>query len=295
LKHERVTEEVRELTALYALGALTQHEAYSFEIHLPDCSVCKSELCRLEHAVAGIGLAAEEIETPEYVRDLLLARIEREPQVSVSIASSNPNKPALNTISRIDESRSEDKRRGSKLDWTLRIAFVILVFANLLAFTSLHSTQALNARLQTQISDSKIAIVNLRKDLEDNRKKPEDFAQILEVTGKPGMRIAWLAGQPLAPSSSGMLFWDTGQGRYLLMGSFPPTPPGMAYQLWLVTHAKKKVSAGLIKTNPDGSIYTAAPVSENPKDAIDAGGITLEPESGSSSPTTHFYALGPFS
>ena len=36
MKHERLTEEVQELAALYALGALTQHEARSFEIHLRD-------------------------------------------------------------------------------------------------------------------------------------------------------------------------------------------------------------------------------------------------------------------
>jgi anti-sigma-K factor RskA len=287
LKHERVTEEIRELAALYALGALTQHEARSFEIHLHDCPVCKSELSRLEHAAAGIGLAAEEIETPEYVRDLLLARIEREPQVPTSVASSSPNEPALNAISKIDESRSENIRRGSKLDWGLRIFCIALV---LLALIKMQSMRLLIDALQTQLSASAAEV--LKKQLEVQTKKPEDFAQILEVTGKTGMRIAWLVGQPTAPSAFGTFFWDTEQHRYLLMGSFPPAPQGKAYQLWLVA-PEKKVSAGLIKMNPNSLTYTSAPIPEDSQDAT-AVGITLEPESGSSTPTTRFYALGNF-
>jgi anti-sigma-K factor RskA len=289
LKHERMTEEVRELAALYALGALTQHEAYSFEIHLPDCPVCKSELSRLEHAVAGIGLAAEEIETPEYVRDLLLARIEREPQVSISVASSNPDRPALNTLLPIDESRSQNKGRGLKLDWGLRIVCIALVLANLSVFIKLHSMRLLNAALRTQLSASAAEV--LKKQPEDQSKKPEGLAHILEIAGKPGMRIAWLVGQPQAPSASGTLFWDTERHQFLIMGSFP-SAPGKAYQLWLVTPTTK-VSAGLIKANPDGPTCTTAPIPEDLPDATEVG-ITLEPESGSPTPTTRFYALGHF-
>jgi anti-sigma-K factor RskA len=290
LKHERLTEEIRELSALYALGALTQHEARSFELHLRDgCSVCKSELNRLEHAAAGIGLAAEEVETPEYLRDLLLARIERESPAPVPVVSPEPNKPVLKAPSQIDESHLEKKGRKSNPNWGLRGVLIILVLTNLFALIKLRSLWSLNTALQTSLST---ATDDLRRKLEDQKNKPEDFAQILEVTGKAGMRIAWLAGQPSAQSSSGMLFWDTKQHRYLLMGSFPPIPQGKAYQLWLVTPAKK-ISAGLIKANPDGSCYTAMPISENPSDAV-AAGVTLEPDSGSPLPTTRFYALGQF-
>jgi anti-sigma-K factor RskA len=292
LKHERVTEEVRELAALYALGALTQHEARSFEIHLPDCPVCKAELTRLEHAVAGIGLSVEETETPEYLRDLLLARIEHEPQASVSVASPNPTNPASNEFSKIDESRSGNIRRGNKLDWGLRIICIALVLTNLLAFIKLYSIRLLSVDLQTQLSASAAEAEALKKQWDAQIKNPGDFAQILEAMRKPGMRVAWIVGQPAAPSASGTFFWDTEQHRYLLMGSFPPSQQGKAYQLWLVTPTTK-VSAGLIKANPDGPTYTTAPIPEDMHDVI-AVGITLEPESGSPTPTTRFCALGHF-
>jgi anti-sigma-K factor RskA len=290
LIHERVTEEVRELAALYALGALTQHEARSFEIHLRDCPVCTSELRRLEHASAGIGLAAEEMETPEYLRDLLLARIERETPIPVSVASANPNEPALKAISKIDELKLD--KRGSRSSGYWRIACVFLIFINLASIIKLLSIWHLSTALQTRLTADGLAADELRKKLEDQKNKPADIAQILEVKDKPGMRIAWLAGQPPAQAFSGTLFWDMEQHRYLLMGSFPPAPQGKAYQLWFVTPATK-VSAGLIQTNPDGSTYATVPISIDPLDAT-AVGITLEPDGGSSSPTTRFCASGRF-
>jgi hypothetical protein len=43
MRHERATEELRELAAFYALGSLTQHEAHSFEIHVQEgCPVCEA-------------------------------------------------------------------------------------------------------------------------------------------------------------------------------------------------------------------------------------------------------------
>ena len=79
MKHGRATEELKEMAALYALGTLTQHEARSFEMHVKEgCPICESECRKFEQTVAKIGIAAEEVPVPDYIRDLLSARIERE-------------------------------------------------------------------------------------------------------------------------------------------------------------------------------------------------------------------------
>jgi anti-sigma-K factor RskA len=288
-----VTEEVRELTALYALGVLTQHEARSFEIHLREgCPFCKSELSRCERTAAGIGLTAEEIETPEYVRDLLLARIEREPPVPVAADLSRPSEPTVNISSPVEEPGPAPKRHRSMLAWGIWIAFVALVIVNLWALNSLRSTRESKAKLQDQLSVSQAAEDNLQKKLDSRKEEPGDLEQILEIVANPGVRIARLVGQPPAPSSSGTIFWDAKEYQYLLMGSFPPAPQGKAYQLWLVKPARK-VSAGLIRTNPNGPTLISATTTEDASDA-DAVGITLEPDSGSPMPTTRFYVLGRF-
>lgn len=65
-----------DLAALYALGALTQHEARSFEEHLREgCEDCKSELESFERAVMLLGLSAAEAEPPSTARAKLMARI----------------------------------------------------------------------------------------------------------------------------------------------------------------------------------------------------------------------------
>ena len=73
MKHERATEEVRQQASLYALSLLTQNEARGFELHLEECTICRTELEKIEHAVAKIGLAAEETEPPPHLRERLLA------------------------------------------------------------------------------------------------------------------------------------------------------------------------------------------------------------------------------
>ena len=65
MRHERATEELRELAALHALGSLTQHEARSFELHIKEgCSACETEFRKFEQAVSGIGLAGSEAAVP---------------------------------------------------------------------------------------------------------------------------------------------------------------------------------------------------------------------------------------
>jgi anti-sigma-K factor RskA len=288
-----VTEEVRELAALYALGALTQHEARSFEIHLREgCPSCEAELRRYERTAAGMGFTAEEIDIPEYVRDLLLARIDREPSVSVSVDSSNLDEPALKAFSPIDDTKTEPPKPRSKFGWGLWIVFIALVIIILWTLHSLKITRESSAQQQVQLSASQAKADDLQKKLNSQKEKPGDIEQILQVAGKPGVRVARLAGQSPAPASSGVLYWDAEQHRYWLMGSFPPAPQGRSYQLWLVTPSAK-VSAGLIKVNPDGPTLATAPITENAPNAT-AAGITLEPGSGSPAPTTRFYALGHF-
>jgi hypothetical protein len=298
LKHEQATEEIRELAALYALSALTQHEAHSFEMHLAEgCPVCESELRIFEQTAAGFGLAAEEIETPGYVRDLLLARIEREPRVAAPSVPSTPNEdkpmpePASPLFSTIDQPKSK-KSMSKSVFWFLQGLMIVLIVLCAWFIYNLRSVQALNARLQTDLSRSQADAGDLRILLDIQKEKSEDLNQLLTVAGKPKVRMARLTSPSGAPSSSGALFLDPEQQHYLLIGSFPPPPPGKAYQLWLATPSVK-VSAGLVKVNPANPTFTKAPVPSIASDAV-AAGITLEPEGGSKEPTTSYFVLGRF-
>lgn len=76
MKHTVAEDALCERAALYALGALNQHEARAFEEHISEgCEVCEAELRPFETVTASLGLAAREAEPPQGAREKLLARI----------------------------------------------------------------------------------------------------------------------------------------------------------------------------------------------------------------------------
>jgi anti-sigma factor ChrR (cupin superfamily) len=79
MKHTVVEDALCERAALYALGALNQHEARAFEEHIEEgCAVCEAELLPFESVASILGFAAPEAEPPQGVREKLLARLAEE-------------------------------------------------------------------------------------------------------------------------------------------------------------------------------------------------------------------------
>ena len=80
--------EMTDVAALYALGALSQHEARSFEAHLAEgCDICQAELESFEQTVRAVAFSAAEAEPPPRVRAELLATVTKSvPEKSVESA-----------------------------------------------------------------------------------------------------------------------------------------------------------------------------------------------------------------
>jgi hypothetical protein len=293
VKHERTTEELREAAALYALGSLTQQEAHSFENHLKEgCSVCAVECRKYERAVVRIGLAAEEAPAPEYIRDLVAARIEREPQTAPPKTQPNPPVEEKNAREFLHPSPapprllSQPRSDGPSIfPWVLAVALAVLGLA---AGYAWKSARELNAQLQAKVSATQSDIEDLKSKLDDTKENSGNLQRILSLAGKPGTRIARLVVQTASPASSAMVIWDTEKGDCLVLGKLPPEPEGKVYQLWFFTPVSK-VSAGSLKLGSNGLV--TIPV---PRDAANASAavITLEPDNGSQIPTSPYYAAG---
>lgn len=70
--------EMTDVAGLYALGALSQHEARSFEAHLAEgCDICQAELESFEQTVRAVAFSAGEAEPPARVRAELLATVRK--------------------------------------------------------------------------------------------------------------------------------------------------------------------------------------------------------------------------
>ena len=67
-----------ERAALYALGALSPHEARAFEEHLSEgCSSCAADLRDFERIVEGLAFGAPPAAPPLGAREKLLARVSK--------------------------------------------------------------------------------------------------------------------------------------------------------------------------------------------------------------------------
>jgi len=294
VKHERATEEIRELAALYALGSMTQHEARSFEIHMQEgCAICEAEYHRFAHTIAAMGFAAEEVAAPDYIRDLLLARIEREGQSAVPATASSSKAeggpaqekypPAASPL------LSSQTKRGMPLilGWICVGAVLMMAFW---AFMSWRSAQETKSQLKAQQAAAKADMEELQKQISSQTDKSSRLGEILAIAHQPEARIGRLIGQSATPSYAGAIFWDTKMNQVLVMGSFHPTPQGKVHQLWFFSPTAK-IPVGSLMPDESGRVFMTLSV---PKEAAGATAVvvTLEPDNGAQIPTQPYCAAG---
>jgi anti-sigma-K factor RskA len=294
LKHERATEDIRELAALYALGSLTQHEARSFEAHMREgCAVCEAEFHRFAHTIAEMGFAAEEVPAPDYIRDLLLARIDREPQLRVPATVTDqagqvkPHETAAHAAAVAFKPVQPKQQKPSILPWILAVAVVAL---GILAFYYWKSAEETGRQLQAKLAADRADKAELQKQMGSQKIKFAQLEEIEALATKPETRIARLIGQAATPSYAGIVLWDTQKNRCRVLGAFAPTPQGKVHQLWFFS-ATTKIPIGSFRPDPAGQVSMTLRV---PKEAAEATAVvvTLEPDNGSQIPTAPYCAAG---
>jgi hypothetical protein len=291
LRHETLTDEIRETAALYALHSLSQHEARAFELHLLDrCRICETELREFEKVVADLGIGAGEMQPPEYVADLLMARIEHESEREPSAQRREPPAevsagPKLSGIA--VQPPSSPRLWKIIVPWTIAAVFAVAAFLALYAWRE--------ARQGASDTGAKLAVTQedirrLRAEVQSEKTKRQELAEFADLLNTPGARLIRLAGQTSSPSSSAVVLWNTQENRWLINANLPPAPQGKVYQLWFVT-VSSKVSAGLLPADPSGHVFTAINVPPNLSQFAVAV-VTLEPGGGSSQPTDPIFLLG---
>jgi hypothetical protein len=287
LGHEKPTEEIRELAALYSLGALTQHEAESFQTHLREgCRICRAELLEFMHITAEIGLAANETETPAHIREMLLDRIghetpSRKPVATIEKPQAAPvPAPAPRPIL-----TQAPASRPSVLPWILVALFAVLAA---IAFVAYRSQQSANVRAKSDISALKEDLGNLQASYDKEKEKQGALEQVISAVSRPDTRMIRLRGLNTALSASGAIIWDFKLKKCLVFGYMPPAAPGKSYQLWYMTPSAK-VPSGTLTQDLSGFFYEWFPVPQDVTSATMV--ITLEPEGGSRQPTGSYYAI----
>jgi len=281
MRHSAATDETREQAALYALGALSQHEARSFEVHIREgCPVCEADLRGFDGVVGALGVGPPQTSPPAYLRDLLVARIAKEGQPSPSPAEYGSARGP----------RFESGRRpilAAVLPWAIAASLAVVAAASLYAWN--------RADDRSRSQESRIADLNLlneqtRKRLEETSSKSDEQTRMLKALETPGSRMIHLADPQVKTAYNGMLVWDTAHSQWIVSADLPSAPAGKVYQLWFVTQSAKK-SAGLMSAGRDGHWFTVADIPSG-LGQISAAAITMEPEGGSEQPTMPIYSMG---
>jgi anti-sigma-K factor RskA len=131
LKHETATEYEQEQAALYALGALGQHEARAFENHLREhCDPCETEVSEFDEVIAILDQNTQEVTPPAYLRDLLTSRIAREAAGTAKII------PFPEQSGIAEHKQFPPKRSGGRLlvPWAIAASLAALALVSLRAW-----------------------------------------------------------------------------------------------------------------------------------------------------------------
>ncbi len=293
MKHETTTEEQQASAALYALGALSQRDAASFDAHLLEgCAVCRWELDEFAKLTASLALSVEEASPAPYLRDLLAARIERE-------AEDPPErmKPAgfhfggRSGLTRAEAEAPPQPFWQTALPWALAASFLLASLVSFIAWRL--DRQDLKAQIVSNRQEASSALednLELREKLKRESARTDELNQINAVLASEHSRVLTLAGQEPALTASAKVYWETKANRWVVSADLPPAPAGRVYQLWFVTR-DAKISAGLIQPDQNGHGFAVVRVPSNIT-KLAAAAITLEPEGGSPQPTMPIYVLG---
>ncbi len=291
MKHERITGEIQETAALYALGSLSQHEARGFENHLKEgCAICEAELAQFVNVVGMLGLVASEAEPPVYLRELLLAHVEQ-----LRLAAPRPSAPEREKkepeppiFASVRQSAPRPKSYWLRfVPWILAVACALA--AEEFYFAWKKAQQAVQTRTD-EITAARGDAEQLTRMLELERSRSKELELIGAAIGKPGAKVITLSGTEQSSPASVAILWDTLERRWTVTGSLPPAAAGKRYQLWYVTPTGR-YSAGMLDQDSAGHVFKVIEVSDTAEGLAEAV-ITLEPTGGSAQPTWPVIARG---
>jgi anti-sigma-K factor RskA len=267
-----------DLTAAYAVDALTGDEARQAEAHLEVCAACRAELAQLREVLADL---VAPVEPPAAMRDSVLAALDDVEQLPPAAAPAAPLRALPDPAGRPevaapatgdDELAQRRTRRGARRTpsrWLPAVAAAAA--AVLVAAAALGGWTALRWRDQAQQAQQAAAAVA-------QIAAAPDAVTVAASGGGAG----WGSARVVASASLGE--------AVIVPTGVEPAPRGSTWQLWWVTGEQAPRPAGLL-SGPDGS----PEVLEGAADGATAVAVTLEPAGGSSAPTTTPVAVYPLS
>lgn len=280
------------LAALYAMGALSEDERTTFEMHLEVCVECVGHVKSLLPVSHGLVHAAPPVDPPAALRARVLGQVAgaappprespaeaRAPIDTPFTALDEPDVPTVYVGS---------PRRGpGSLFWLAAAALIGAAGAGGWYVSELtRQIEGLRAAIDAATTLTERADL----ELEAARSAAAEREAVLAIATGPDVQQLDLAGQPLAPRAAARVLWNDADDMVLLATGLPALPAGDVYQLWFVL-PDAPVSAALVEPDPGGDATVILQV----PDAVllpATMAITIEPAGGVAAPTGDVYLLG---
>jgi anti-sigma-K factor RskA len=245
-----------DLAAAYALGALSSEEARRFEAYLADSPEAQREVAEYRDVAALLALGGPEAAPSPDLRERVLARIQG-PSARPSAAVRRRSPP-----------------------WGALAAGLVAAVGFGFGYVQLREVRDLRAELGRTMQ-------RLAQTSELLTAREATLNAIFE----PGVQMFQLTASG-NPDPLIQVFWDRERHRAILHGfKLDSVPEGRAYQLWFIKDGAP-VPSVTFKPEPTGHVKVEQiPVPADGK--VSAAAVTVEPESGSTRPTSPILLVGP--
>jgi len=279
--------EAQELLGALSLDATSSAEREAVLAHVAECDDCARELGELRDAAHSMArLAPEAPMDPARqarVRAHLLARAAERAQPAHAPLPGSV-KPA---------SIAMPPRRLTHVSTARLVAAAAIVLVGVaLALWAVSAEQRASA-LQRDTQRFLAAQRSFEREIAARDSALADRQALLDAMTGAGVQVIE-AGAPSARQPSAKMFWDQITSQWTFVAhNLPRAEPNRTYQLWLITRAQRKISAGVFATSASGDALVIAHYSL-PKDSLAAIAVTDEPSGGSPQPTTTPVLVGPY-
>ena len=238
---------------LHALGVLEGSDRSALEAHLAQCAACRRELQHLLGDMGLLGLATMGPAPGSAARARLLSALAKEPRLRVA----------------------------RKQAWLLAPLVAAIVLA-LVSIVLWHQNRTLRQELAQQQAQSA-----------QNQAEFEYAREVLALLSAPDAIRVTLVATNAKPEPQGKVIYRPQTGSLVFLASnFAPVPPKKAYELWLLpTSGAAPIPVGVFKPDARGSASVLMPSLQKHLQAK-AFAITIEPETGSTTPTMPIMLAG---
>jgi len=242
--------------SLYALGALQGEERQAVEKHLEECPSCRQELGRLQGDMALLAFSVGGAKPPVRSRDRLMTAIAKEPR---PVQFQQRKRPTW----------------WNALGWAAALAAI-----------------GIGVWLRQENSDLRRRMAELETRSAKEDQQLFEAKQLLATLTSPDAEHFTLVAGKTPPQPQGKAIYVRSSGTLVFLASnLPAIPPQNAYELWLIPASGSPIPAGLFKPNAHGAaavVHPPLPIGVEAK----AFAITIEPEAGSSAPTSQPVMVG---